>query len=370
MKKFIVTLAAIAACTLTMLASDPLEGLRLVDAAQFRLINNGFDPALKNTPYERLPKVLKDSTVADLWHRSTNSSGMAVRFATDSKVLGVRYRLTNNFHMNHMADSGTKGVDLYRMSDKGKWLYVNTLRPKNDSIQSGVLVKNMDGGMHEYMIYLPLYDGIRWMEIAVEQGASIGAPEVDSPRKSAGKVVFYGTSILQGGCASRTGMSPTAMIQRDLNIECVNIGISGQGKMYFPMAHAMASIEDAAAYVIDPVPNCTLGQCDTLTYDFVNILRKAHPDTPIIMVEGPMYPYWKFDSYFKKYLPQKNEAFHKNYLRLRKESPRNLYYVDCEGLTGPDEEGTVDGVHLTDYGFRAYADKIGKVLKKVLKKTR
>jgi lysophospholipase L1-like esterase len=134
------------------------------------------------------------------------------------------------------------------------------------------------------------------------------------------------------------------------------------------MARAMAEMEDVIAYIIDPVPNCTQMMCDTLTYDFIKIIRSARPRTPIIMVEGPMYPYAKFDSYFRDYLPAKNEAFRKNFERLKAEGDDYLYYVTCEGLTGPDEEGTVDGIHLTDLGFRAYADKLEEVIRRVVLK--
>lgn len=347
-------------------SANPIEGMKTVNALEFRMINSGYSFEEKVDPYLRIPMEYKDSVVSALWSNAICSAGLAIRFASDSRRIGTRYCLKKNNHMNHMADCGIKGTDLYVLGDNGKWEFVNSVRPANDTLQAGLYVKNLDGRMHEYMIYLPLYDGIRWMEIAVDQEASIQKPQVDNPKASRDKVVWYGTSILQGGCASRTGMAATNIIQRELGIECVNIATSGQGKMYFPMARALARIDDVAAYVVDPVPNCTLRQCDTLTVRFVNILRKAHPDVPIIMVEGPMYPYWKHDSYFAEYLPQKNAAFHKCYLQLKKENPRNLYYVTWEDLNGYEGEGTVDGIHCTDLGFRSYADKLEPVLRKAL----
>lgn len=367
MRKIILTIIAVLLTAAATHAADPLEGMRLTNALEFRMINNGYPFELKVDPYIRIPMEYKDSVVAGLWHNAICSSGLAIRFASDSRRIGARYCLKGNRHMNHMADCGIKGTDLYVLNDKGRWEFVNSIRPANDTLQAGVYVKNLDGRMHEYMIYLPLYDGINWMEIATDKDAQIIAPQVDNPSSTRGKVVWYGTSILQGGCASRTGMASTNIIQRELGIECVNIATSGQGKMYMEMARALARIEDVAAYVVDPVPNCTLGQCDTLTCRFVGILREAHPDVPIIMVEGPMYPYWKHDSYFGKYLPQKNEAFRRCYEQMRRENKKNLYYVTCEGLTGQGEEGTVDGIHLTDLGFRGYADKLEPILRKALK---
>ena len=157
------------------------------------------------------------------------------------------------------------------------------------------------------------------------------------------------------------------MIQRELNCECVNIGISGEGKMDFCMARAMAQIPGVTAYVIDPVPNCTKMMCDTLTYDFVKILRTLRPEVPIVIVEGPLYPYARFDSFFEKYLPEKNAALRKNYERLKKENPKNIYYVTNEDIDGPGHEGTVDGIHLTDLGFRHYADALIPVLRPLVK---
>ena len=165
-----------------------------------------------------------------------------------------------------------------------------------------------------------------------------------------------------------TGMVATNMIQRDLNCEVVNLGFSGEGKMDQCIARAMARIKDADVYVLDPVPNCTEMMCDTLTYDFVKTLRELRPNVPIVMVEGPMYTYAKYDSFFKSYLPKKNAAYRKNYEKLVADGYKNIYYVTCEGLTGDDNEGTVDGIHFTDIGFRRYADKLIPVLKPLLEK--
>ena len=164
-------------------------------------------------------------------------------------------------------------------------------------------------------------------------------------------------------------MVGTSIIQRDLDIECVNIGISGEGKMDNCMARAMATIPDVAAFILDPIPNCTKDMCDSLTYDFVNILRQARPDVPIFMVEGQMYSYAKYSGFYSKYLPQKNYEFHKNYLKLKADNPNNLYYIDCKNIYGPNNDGTVDGIHLTDIGFYYYAQKLEPYIKAVLNGT-
>lgn len=372
MKHFNLWMLLIALFATLTVSAEPLTGFRFEDATNFRIINRGWDNT--SEPYTRLPQAFMDSCRKDQQWLYNHSSGIAVRFASNSKRIAAQWNLKNNFHMQHMAMTGIKGTDLYTLNEQtGKWEYVNTARPqeknfKADSVQSKIYVEHLDGEMHEYMIYLPLYDGINWLQIGVDSTAQLIQPQVDNPR-SMGKIIIYGTSIQQGGCASRTGMVPSAMIQRDFNLECVNLATSGQARMDFYIAEAMASIEDAICYVIDPVPNCTKDRCDTATYDFIKILRTLRPEVPIIMVEGLMYPYTRHSSYHAEYLPQKNECFRRGFEQHVAENPKGMYYMTHDGQTGPEMEGTVDGVHLTDYGFRAYADLLEIKIKKALDKT-
>ena len=126
--------------------------LKYVDAQNFRMINKGFTDT--ETPYTRIPKYLKDSVRPDLWNRAQCSSGLGIRFATDSKRVGIRYTLLWDTHMFHMADTGLKGTDLYILTDEGVWEYVNTNRPianENKECEK-VFVENLDGKMHEYIV--------------------------------------------------------------------------------------------------------------------------------------------------------------------------------------------------------------------------
>lgn len=369
LKKLFVAAAAIALFAGYLQAEEKATPLKYVNAQELRIINKGWNNTLRD--YTRIPAYLKDSVRPDLWSRSQCSSGIGVRFATDSKRVAVRYRLLWNTHMLHMAPTGSNGTDLYILDD-GEWRHVNTNRPNADSLRwcEKTYVENLDGRMHDFIIYLPLYDGVEELYVGIDDDATISSGTVNSPRRGK-KIVAYGTSILQGGCASRSGMAATNIIQRALDCEVVNIGISGEGKMDFCMARAMAEIEDADIFLLDPIPNCTEMMCDTLTYDFVNILRKARPEVPIVMVEGPIYPYSRYDASPKSYsshyyLERKNNAYRRNYERLKAENPDNLYYIDCENLDGVEDDGTVDGIHLTDLGFKYYAEKVTPVLSRLL----
>lgn len=372
-KSFLALIAALTVATPALRADEAEEPWKEINATDLRIINKAFDNTERT--YSRLPAYLKDSIPEgrDLWDRQQCSAGIGVRFATNSKRIGVKYRLFWDTHMIHMADTGLKGTDLYIFEGDSVWRQVNTNRPyvKKDAdgnktkwVES-TYVSNLDGQMHDYVIYLPLYDGIEELYIKVDSTAVVdnGRADLIDPQR---RIVAYGTSILQGGCASRTGMASSNIISRELNAEVMNLGFSGEGKMDNFVARAMAQIPDVDVYLIDPVPNCTEMMCDTLTYDFIKILRTLRPEVPIVMLEGPMYPYSRYDAMFKSYLPKKNDAYRRNYERLKAENPDNLYYVTSEGLDGVEDDGTVDGIHLTDLGFRHYADKLIPVLRPLL----
>ena len=355
-------------------ADEPEKPWTYVDAQNLRIINHAFAGETERT-YARLPRYVKDSIPEgrELWDRQQCSSGIGVRFATNSTRIGCKYTLYWDTHMIHMADTGLKGTDLYILEGDSVWRHVNTNRPYVKKDENGnktklvesTYVSNLDGKMHEYVIYFPLYDGIEDFSVKVDSGAVItkGSPEVINANR---RIVAYGTSILQGGCASRTGMAATNIIGRELNCEVVNLGFSGEGKQDTYIARAMATIPDVDVFLLDPVPNCTEMMCYTLTYNFVKTLRALRPDVPIVMLEGPIYPYARYDSFFGKYLPKKNNAFRRNYERLKAENPNNLYYVTSEGLDGPEDDGTVDGIHLTDLGFLHYANKMIPILRPLL----
>ncbi|MDE6311852.1 MAG: SGNH/GDSL hydrolase family protein [Muribaculaceae bacterium] len=374
MKKQIIALAAALLGGMALLHAEdaPEKPWKYVDAGELRVINKGWDNTLG--PYTRIPATLKDSVRPDLWERAQCSSGIGVRFSTNSSRIGVRYNLLWNTHLIHMADTGLKGTDLYVWEGDSVWRHANTNRPyivkghEDEKLVESVYVSNLDTTrMTEYMVYFPLYDGVTKLEIKVDSLAEIvpGSTELIRPEE---KIVAYGTSILQGGCASRTGMAPTNIISRELNAEVVNIGISGEGKMDQCMAREMVKIP-AKVFLLDPVPNCTEMMCDTLTYDFVRIFLEERPDAAVVMLEGPMYPYARYDEFFGNYLPKKNAAFRRNYERLLADYPgAKLYYVTSEGLDGPEDDGTVDGIHLTDLGFRHYADKMTPILREILEK--
>lgn len=316
--------------------------------------------------YTRLPDSLKEKVREDLWNLGQNSAGISVRFRTDSHRLAARWHSRLKFNMNHMTATGIRGLDLY-VRDGDKWTTLSSARPSFNSHNStSLLVADMEPGvMREYMLYLSLYDGVDSLFIGVDSSAVVLPPALNLP-KHGKPIVMYGTSILQGGCASRPGMAHTNILQRELDREVVNLGFSGNGRLDYEIARLIAD-NDVSMVIIDALPNCKAADLDENLAEFVAIIRRKHPAIPIVLVESPMFPIHRFDREVHQTLTDKNNHLRAIYQWLVDEGDRNLYLFPSEKTLGNLVEGTVDNYHYTDYGFQAYADELLPVIRKLLK---
>jgi hypothetical protein len=305
--------------------------------------------SLKENRYDRLPISYKEIVRKPVWELSKSSAGMSIRFLTNSTSISVKWTLLNNEKMNHMAETGIKGVDLY-FNNKGNWQYLNTARPINIENEF-LLIKNMSNEMREFKMYLPLYDGVKHIEVGIDSNSVIERP-LKSKRRT---IIFYGTSITQGGCASRPGMAHTNIISRRLNIDCINFGFSGNGMMEQPINELISGF-NPLFYVIECLPNMNPEQVANRTIPLVKTIREKHPETPIVFVENFLKEPSALDKKMHNDIIKKNAVLKYEYTKMIEDGFRNIFYISSEKATGEDHEGTVDGVHFTDLGFIRYAD--------------
>lgn len=338
--------------------------LRYVNADQFPIIGKISDETLSR--YERLPASLEKTARAAVWSRGKCSSGLAIRFSSNAKEIGAKWTLLYDKKMDHMAHVGIKGLDLYAWVN-GAWHFVRTGRPtKNGVHQEWTIISNMTGEKREYMLYLPLYDGITNLEIGIDSAATINQPEQSLVQREK-SVVCYGTSITQGGCASRPGMCYTSILSRWFNREFINIGFSGNALLDYDIA-AMLGAKDAGLYVLDFLPNVSAKLVMERAEKFYRILREKAPTTPILFVEHVIYPHLIFDQKDNKHITDLNVAIRKVFKQLKEQGERNIYFLEADGLINEDSESTVDGEHFTDLGYYRMATGMYPTIKKILKR--
>jgi lysophospholipase L1-like esterase len=317
-------------------------------------------------PFDRLPAKAEKTARPPVWDLSHHSAGMCVRFVTDATTIHARWTVTSkNLAMTHMPATGVSGLDLYVKTANGKWHFAANGRPTAET-STTQLASGLAAGEKEYLLYLPLYNGVSSVEIGLPKGTTLKK----APARPAEKqlpVVFYGTSITQGGCASRPGMVHTAILGRRFDRPVINLGFSGNGTLDLDIATLLGEVE-AAVYVLDCLPNLTPTLIAERTEPFVKALRKAKPNTPILFLEDPTYPNTPAIPGLAYWNAANRTAFKKAFDSLVAAGDKNLYYLNGDKLIGDDGEGTVDGVHPSDLGFMRQADAFAEAIKPLLVK--
>ena len=357
MKRLLLLVVLLSGC----LSARAQDGFQYTDAAAFPLYGKAVQE--EGPRYRRLPERLQEAVREPVWRLGTNSSGLYIRFRSNAPTIYARWTNTA-YHMPHMTDCGVGGLDLYAWID-GKWCFVGSgfdwTSGKTEHQRK--MVSNMEPVTREYMLYLSLYDEVKSLSLGVPEGYTLEQPVLDSP-VSDSPVVMYGTSILQGGCASRPGMAHTNILARRLNRTVINLGFSGNAFLDYEIAALMAEVQHPAIFVLDYVPNAKPDRIRENGENFYRILREKHPSTPIVFVEDPLFPHGIVDHKIAEEVSSKNAAQRELFEKLQAAGEKNIYYVPAEGMT--EAEDYVDGIHFTDRGMTHYAEHIAPLLESLL----
>ncbi len=344
-------------------AQDP-PPLAWVDARELAVEGRAWPEAELAAPWDRLPSRAEELVRPPVWKLSRHSAGIAVRFETDATAIHARWKLRSaELAMPHMAATGVSGLDLYARDPEGAWRWVATGFPRAQENESR-LITGMAPGRREYLVYLPLYNGVESLEVGLPEDAVLRTGP-DRPEDRQRPLLFYGTSITHGACASRPGMGHAAILGRRFDRPVVNLGFSGNGKMEPELAALLAEV-DAAVYVLDCLPNMNAELVAERAAPFVRLLRAKRPDTPILLVEDRR----NTNSWV---LPGRDRHHDRNHAALRAayeelvaEGVEGLHYLEGDALLGHDAEGAVDASHPTDLGFMRQAEVFAAALGPIL----
>ena len=341
-------------------AVRPDEKISWHDVRETDLEGRAFPEAERKSYFDRLPAEADGKVTPAVWGLSRDSAGQMFRFRTDATTIYAHYKVTKPLlAMPHMPATGVSGLDLYARDQDGKWRWVQVVRPGSQEMKVRI-AEGLDAGEREYALYLPLYNGVEFLNVGVTEGKKFTGLK---PR--AKPVVFYGTSITHGACASRPGMVHTAILGRRFDVPVVNLGFSGNGRMDQAVGDFLVRI-DAAAYVIDCLPNMGPKDVSEKCVPLVKQLRAARPETPIILVEDRR----NTDSWIiasrRKLHDDNHAALKAAYEQLVKEGVKGLSYVSGDHLYGDDNDGATDGSHASDLGFTRQADIFEPFIKAAL----
>lgn len=327
----------------------------------------GFNWFDQDNVYRRLPAKPPYPLPAAVDELAWCTAGGQVKFRTDSGKIVLKVRLRDAGGMDHMPQTGMSGFDLYT-GEPGKETFHSVTRFACGATEfTSELFNSSRSQLRTFTLNFPLYKGVTEIMIGLQAGAKLAAPP---PYRSNRPIVIYGSSITQGGCASRPGMGFTNILSRRLNRPFINLGFSGSGRGEPDVARNMARIKNPAMLVLDYEANGMGHDAFAKTLpEFISILRATHKQTPILVISKIRYgqeslagePARSSDRRKSKSMQQRLVS------TLRKAGDKNIHFLDGSTLLGKDYwEGTVDGVHPTDLGFSRMAAGIEPVMKKLL----
>ena len=304
--------------------------------------------------YLRLPQEKAAAVSAEVETLNQCTSGGRVYFQTDSTVIAIEAQMILDEPMAHMTYSCQAGFDLYG-KDGQRWRYINTFIPQVGMQEGYASLLQTSGSCKDYMIYFPLYSGVRQLRIGVQKGALLG-PSQALP--TALPVVFYGSSITQGGCASRPGICYPAMVSRRMDMDFRNMGFSGACLGEQSMMETLSQIP-MGAFVYDYDHNAP--DADHLRHTHwqgYQTIRAVHPEIPIILLTAPDSLQDNATFAYRRMIIQ--ETFEK----AKRMGDKNISYVRGDTFF-PNEERdscTVDTRHPNDLGFYWMAGKVESAL--------
>lgn len=302
----------------------------------------------------RLPEAVAKATNDGVARLCRHNAGGRVRFVTDSPYIAISAEMNGVGKMPHFALTGSIGFDLYAESR-----YDGTFTPPfgvDAHYENIIDVKQ--SGEHVYTINFPLYSGVKKLYVGLKAGCVLkAAPDytVEKP------VVYYGSSITQGGCASRPGNAYQAIITSQLDCNHINLGFSGSARGEDAIADYIAGLE-MSAFVYDYDHNAPSIEHLANTHERMFLrIREKNPELPVMMLSRPKY-------HLSSGERDRMAIIRRTWENAVARGDKNVYFIP-----GPElildlvrETATVDNCHPNDSGFVSMAYVVGNKLREIL----
>ncbi len=302
--------------------------------------------------FRRLPENIAQQVSPGVHSLHSYTAGGRVRFATDSPYVAINVKMPRIGKMAHFPLTGSAGFDLYVCEEREK--YISTFIPTfnfKEGFESIIYFETSE--MREITINFPLYSDVSELYIGIKEGSQI---KEGKPYSEENPIVYYGSSITQGGCASRPGNSYQNIISRRFNIDYINLGFSGNAKAEPIIADYINNL-DMSVFVYDYDHNAPTIEHLINTHErMYNTIREKHPNLPIVLMSRPKY-------YLTDDEEKRLEVIKSTFDNAKARGDNNVYLIDGPTLMEmAKEEGTVDNCHPNDLGFYSIAKALGDVL--------
>lgn len=312
--------------------------------------------------FRRLPKKIAEQANVAVREHAVSLAGGRIRFRTNSPYVAISCLTPFHDIMPHITVLSQFGFALRENGDYRKLIspsYGEIVNARDGIVSfDGIYYTSKKGETNEYEIYMPLYGGANRILLGVRENSVVQAV---SPRIHSKPVVFYGSSITQGGCASRPDNDYASVVCRWLDAEYLNFGFSGGAKGESAIADHLAA-QNASVFVLDydhNAPDATY--LKETHYPLFQRIREKHPNTPVLFMTKP-------DCDYDLNAQERAAVVRATYQKAMEAGDKNVAFIDGKLLFGEEDRSvcTVDGVHPNDVGFYRMAKVVYPVLKKLL----
>ncbi len=320
--------------------------------------------------YDWLPSSAEKQVKKAVWEASRNRAGLNIRFTSNAAEIVVRYVVEGAYAMPHMPATGVSGIDLYAFNKDGVSEWAKGGYKFGDTIVYRFTNLSLDSFYKKhgwlYQLYLPLYNQVRWMQIGVADSSTVNFLPI-RPEKP---IVVYGTSMAQGGCASRPGMAWTAILERKLDQPLINLAFSGNRRLEKEVLDIIPEI-DARLIVLDCLPklndkaNYSKEGVRKRVLESVKQIRVKYPTVPIVLAAHCGSTINQLDTLVLNSTKEVNLILQKAFKQLQNNGEKHIYLLSAAEIA-LNNDCTVDGTHPNDLGMQYYADAYEKIIRKIL----
>ena len=306
----------------------------------------------ENGRYLRMPEEVAKTVSEKVYHLNEQTVGGRVRFVTDSSYIAIKVRQSKINIGARTTLISTMGFDLYVGNE-----FVKPFIPPMDS-KDGFesIIEFSTNEKREITIHFPRASSVEDVYIGVQKDAVIEEP---TPYKNTKPIVYYGSSITHGACASRTGMIYQNIISRRFNYDYINLGFSGNARGEQEISDYIKNL-DMSLFVLDYDHNAPTPQHLRETHErFYRNVREKNPELPIILMSRPKFELNEGET-------ERLEIIKTTFKNAVDSGDKNIYLLDNKDLTSIcKNDGTVDGCHPTDFGFVSMAKALGDLIEKL-----
>lgn len=340
----------------------PTEELTVYDARKEPFQIYGLFQPEEPGVFRRMPTEVAETVSKRVRLLHTNTSGGRLRFVTDSPYIAVgAVYPPMEFPSARTAAFAAAGAFSFDLYTDGQ--YCRILWPMELEQRGSVVSFDIPEGQYESFCKLgeqkrrqitlnfPSFINISEVYIGLQKDSTLEpAPEYVNEKP----VVFYGSSITQGACASHPGNIYQNILSRKLNFDYLNLGFASGAKAEDAIIDYLCSL-DMCMLVFDYDHNAKDIEFLKATHlPALRKLRAAHPEIPFVVLSRP-----NRDPSEEK-ARERAQLIAENCRIIANEGDAPVHFVDGQAIfcSYDSEMMTIDGTHPTDLGFYCIAEAL------------